>query len=137
MSIGKGASATFTNDPIYVVTAVTATKAPVNNAQQQVALMAPVAVTEEQWVQCDDCHKWRRVPAEHTAPLPEKWYCSVAEEEAWPAEGGEGAAGGGGEFTIHGQTQPGRGTRGRHESMPSMTGAKRRGAGGSGGNKRR
>lgn len=133
-----------TSNAVTAVTAVTATKAPVKSAQQeiaQVALMAPVAVTKVQWVECEDCRKWRQVPAEHTAPLPDTWRCGEAEwariactddEEAWPAEGdfgGEGAAGGANDFTIYGQTQPKRGKTGRHESMPSMMGAKRTGAG--------
>ncbi|XLR55015.1 hypothetical protein HN51_023317 [Arachis hypogaea] len=41
------------------------------------ASLAPV-VMEDNWVQCDRCHKWRLLPA-GTNPdsLPEKWLCSM------------------------------------------------------------
>ncbi|KAK8635093.1 hypothetical protein V6N13_022970 [Hibiscus sabdariffa] len=42
-----------------------------------VAAVAPVVI-EENWVQCDRCHKWRLLPFD-TRPeqLPEKWLCSM------------------------------------------------------------
>ncbi|KAL4290579.1 hypothetical protein GQ457_14G014430 [Hibiscus cannabinus] len=41
------------------------------------AAVAPVVI-EENWVQCDRCHKWRLLPFD-TRPeqLPEKWLCSM------------------------------------------------------------
>ncbi|KAK8548721.1 hypothetical protein V6N12_061627 [Hibiscus sabdariffa] len=41
------------------------------------AATAPVVI-EENWVQCDRCHKWRLLPFD-TRPeqLPEKWLCSM------------------------------------------------------------
>ncbi|GMJ02056.1 hypothetical protein HRI_003874800 [Hibiscus trionum] len=41
------------------------------------AATAPVVI-EENWVQCDRCHKWRLLPF-YTRPeqLPEKWLCSM------------------------------------------------------------
>ncbi|GMI80093.1 hypothetical protein HRI_001678600 [Hibiscus trionum] len=41
------------------------------------AAAAPVVI-EENWVQCDRCHKWRLLPFD-TRPeqLPEKWLCSM------------------------------------------------------------
>ncbi|KAK9003258.1 hypothetical protein V6N11_060822 [Hibiscus sabdariffa] len=43
----------------------------------QTAATAPVVI-EENWVQCDRCHKWRLLPF-YTRPeqLPEKWLCSM------------------------------------------------------------
>lgn len=44
------------------------------------AALAPVA----EWVQCDTCGKWRKLPLNVTADsLPEQWYCSMNE---WDAE---------------------------------------------------
>ncbi|GMI70330.1 hypothetical protein HRI_000702300 [Hibiscus trionum] len=46
-------------------------------AAAAVAAAAPVVI-EENWVQCDRCHKWRLLPFD-TRPeqLPEKWLCSM------------------------------------------------------------
>ncbi|XP_019440848.1 PREDICTED: uncharacterized protein LOC109345981 isoform X1 [Lupinus angustifolius] len=43
-----------------------------------VPAMMPPVVIEENWVQCDRCHKWRLLPV-GTNPdnLPEKWLCSM------------------------------------------------------------
>ncbi|KAJ1412647.1 Zinc finger, CW-type [Sesbania bispinosa] len=43
-----------------------------------VPVMLPPVQMEDNWVQCDRCHKWRLLPA-GTNPdnLPEKWLCSM------------------------------------------------------------
>lgn len=43
-----------------------------------VPAMLPPVQTEDHWVQCDRCHKWRLLPV-GTNPdsLPEKWLCSM------------------------------------------------------------
>ncbi|KAE9598258.1 putative transcription factor & chromatin remodeling CW-Zn family [Lupinus albus] len=43
-----------------------------------VPAMVPPVVVEDNWVQCDRCHKWRLLPV-GTNPdnLPEKWLCSM------------------------------------------------------------
>lgn len=28
------------------------------------------------WLQCEECLKWRKVPASHYSVIPESWYCS-------------------------------------------------------------
>ena len=38
----------------------------------------PVPEAAPQWVQCDGCQKWRRLPAHvDVASLPERWFCSM------------------------------------------------------------
>ena len=36
-----------------------------------------VAPTTVQWVQCDQCEKWRKAPADITATLADTWHCSL------------------------------------------------------------
>lgn len=37
-----------------------------------------VVKVEYQWVQCDSCHSWRKVPPSiNTDSLPERWYCEM------------------------------------------------------------
>jgi hypothetical protein len=107
--------------------AVKATKQ-VQDVIAEVAPVAPVTVQQVQWVACNDCEKWRQVPAEHAAAFPDEWRCADAEwasiactddEESWPAEGG------GNDFTIYGQVQPVRGSKKRKESMHGTKGGKR------------
>ncbi|KAK7259406.1 hypothetical protein RIF29_25013 [Crotalaria pallida] len=54
--------------------------APVADAEigKGVPVTMPSVVIEENWVQCDRCHKWRLLPV-GTNPdnLPEKWLCSM------------------------------------------------------------
>lgn len=39
-------------------------------------MMCFICVSEKiQWVQCEDCFKWRKLPA--NALLPSKWTCSA------------------------------------------------------------
>ncbi|CAL0311083.1 unnamed protein product [Lupinus luteus] len=43
-----------------------------------VPAMVPPVVIEENWVQCDRCHKWRLLPVGTNLDiLPEKWLCSM------------------------------------------------------------
>lgn len=40
--------------------------------------MLPPVEMEDNWVQCDRCHKWRLLPAgKNPESLPEKWLCSM------------------------------------------------------------
>ena len=43
-----------------------------------VPVMIPPVEMDDNWVQCDQCHKWRLLPV-GTNPdnLPEKWLCSM------------------------------------------------------------
>ncbi|KAK7270216.1 hypothetical protein RIF29_23209 [Crotalaria pallida] len=49
-----------------------------DNGKGGVSVSVPPFVMEDNWVQCDRCHKWRLLPA-GTNPdnLPEKWLCSM------------------------------------------------------------
>lgn len=30
-----------------------------------------------EWVQCDDCEKWRKVPLSVISSLPDQWFCNM------------------------------------------------------------
>ena len=43
-----------------------------------VPVMVPPVAMEDNWVQCDRCHKWRLLPVgKNPDSLPEKWLCSM------------------------------------------------------------
>ncbi|KAI5425074.1 cysteine-tryptophan domain-containing zinc finger protein 3 [Lathyrus oleraceus] len=49
----------------------------VGNGNGVPAMLPPVEM-EDNWVQCDRCHKWRLLPAgKNPESLPEKWLCSM------------------------------------------------------------
>ncbi|XVF21909.1 hypothetical protein REPUB_Repub12eG0129600 [Reevesia pubescens] len=51
--------------------------ASLNVAGTSLATAAPVLI-KENWVGCDECHKWRLLPISiNPADLPEKWLCSM------------------------------------------------------------
>ena len=65
--------------------------------------MVPEEVTEiqDEWAQCNECGKWRRLPSDVDAEaLPEPWVCALATWTALTCEMDEGGVSSGGDDSV-------------------------------------